>query len=93
MSAEAELQFTGTPRRAPAAAGTGIPKDRHEAYRRGLCVDCFTAWQSPGRTRCNDCHDVYTRGACKPTLTAVPGGQTTAGPWRPRPQLAWVKTA
>lgn len=92
MSTEAEPQFSGTPRRAPAAAGTGIPKDRHEAYRRGLCVDCFTAWQSAGRTRCEGCHDIYTSGGAKPALAAVPGGRTGSGPWRPRPQLSLVKT-
>ncbi len=93
MNTEAEPGFSGTPRRAPAAAGTGVPQDRHEAYRRGLCVDCFTAWQSAGRTRCDRCHDVYAAGGRKPALAAVAGGQVTAGPWRPRPQLALVKTA
>ena len=48
-----------TGRRAPAAAGTGMPADGHEAYRRGLCVDCKTRWHSPGRTRCDTCHETY----------------------------------
>jgi hypothetical protein len=94
-SAGTPSQVAGTPRRAPAASGTGVPPDRHEAYRRGLCVDCFTAWHSAGRTRCDGCHDVYasTGGGAVP-LKAVPGaGRAGSGPWRPRPPLHLVKTA
>lgn len=36
-----------------------VPADSHEAYRRGLCRDCFVAQYSPGRTRCASCHGVY----------------------------------
>lgn len=53
--------ITGQPRQAPAAAGTGIPADADEAYRRGLCVDCKSAWHGPGQPRCDTCHGVYVR--------------------------------
>lgn len=52
----------GAPRQAPVAAGTGVPADGHEAYRRGLCVDCKASWHSAGRTRCGSCHDIYAGG-------------------------------
>lgn len=51
-----------TERRALAAAGSGVPADGDEAYRRGLCGDCKTTWHSPGRTRCNACHEIYSGG-------------------------------
>ena len=35
---------------------------RHDAYRRGLCVDCRTAPYSAGRPRCKDCHTIYAAG-------------------------------
>lgn len=53
--------ITGQPRQAPAAAGTGVPADADEAYRRGLCVDCKSAWHGPGQPRCDNCHGVYVR--------------------------------
>lgn len=38
--------------------------DRHEAYRRGLCVDCRECAHSAGRPRCEKCHSVYiTQGS------------------------------
>ena len=87
-------EISGRPRRAPAAAGTGVPVDRHEAYRRGLCRDCFTAWHSAGRPRCDSCHDIYASGGgAAAALTVVAGGRSGGGPWRPRPQLQLVKTA
>ena len=91
MSAPAEI--CGRPRRAPAAAGTGVPVDRHEAYRRGLCRDCFVAWHSAGRPRCDACHDIYASSGGATSLTVVAGGHSASGPWRPRPQLQLVKTA
>ena len=92
MSTPAEI--CGRPRRAPAAAGSGVPVDRHEAYRRGLCRDCFTAWHSAGRPRCDSCHDIYaSSGGAAAALTVVAGGRSASGPWRPRPQLQLVKTA
>ena len=92
MSTPAEI--CGRPRRAPAAAGTGVPVDRHEAYRRGLCRDCFTAWHSSGRPRCDSCHDTYASGGGgAAVLTVVAGERSASGPWRPRPQLQLVKTA
>ena len=72
MSAPAEI--CGRPRRAPAAAGTGVPVDRHEAYRRGLCRDCFTAWHSAGRPRCDACHDIYASSGGAAALTVVARG-------------------
>ncbi|MBS4730550.1 WhiB family transcriptional regulator [Mycobacterium sp. SM1] len=42
-----------------AAAVAGVPADRHEAYRRGLCRDCMSTRRSPGRTRCETCHESY----------------------------------
>lgn len=30
---------------------------RHERYRKGMCVDCGTVRYSPGRPRCNACHE------------------------------------
>ena len=86
-------EICGRPRRAPAAAGTGVPVDRHEAYRRGLCRDCFTAWHSAGRPRCDACHDIYASSGGGAALTVVAGGRNGSGPWRPRPQLQLVKTA
>lgn len=50
-------------RGAPVAAGTGIPADRHEAYRRGLCRTCRVAPHSAGRTRCEACHVSYLAGS------------------------------
>lgn len=47
-------------RRAPAAPGFGMPADRHEAYRRGLCRTCRVKPHSAGRTRCGECHALYT---------------------------------
>lgn len=49
-------------RRAPHTAGDGMPADRHEAYRRGLCRTCRVAPYSAGRTRCADCHARYAAG-------------------------------
>lgn len=49
----------GAARQAPVAAGEGVPADRHEAYRRGLCGDCLTARHSAGRPRCDTCHDRF----------------------------------
>lgn len=49
-------------RRAPAAPGSGMPADRHEAYRRGLCRTCRVKPYSAGRTRCEQCHARYTAG-------------------------------
>lgn len=49
-------------RGAPVAAGTGMPADRHEAYRRGLCRTCRVAPHSAGRTRCETCHMSYLAG-------------------------------
>ncbi len=72
MSAPAEI--CGRPRRAPAAAGTGVPVDRHEAYRRGLCRDCFTAWHSAGRPRCDACHDIYASSGGAAALAVVARG-------------------
>lgn len=86
-------EFSGTPRRAPAAPGSGIPADRHEAYRRGLCGDCRTAWHAAGMPRCAPCHAVYAAGGGPPTLTVVTGGKRGSGPWRPQPSLTVVKTA
>ncbi len=84
----------GPPRRAPATAGSGVPVDRHEAYRRGLCRDCFTAWHSAGRPRCDLCHDTYaSKGGAGAVLTIVAGEGGAGGPWRPRAQLQLVKTA
>ncbi len=92
MSTPAEI--SGRPRRAPAAAGSGVPVDRHEAYRRGLCRDCFTAWHSAGRPRCDACHDIYaSSGGRRGADGRRPGGRSGSGPWRPRPQLQLVKTA
>jgi len=75
-------------RRAPAAVGTGVPADRHEAYRRGLCRDCMTAWHSPGGTRCDDCHEIYAavRGIATQGCDQVPSAQpshASPGPARP----------
>ena len=72
MSTPAEI--CGRPRRAPAAAGSGVPVDRHEAYRRGLCRDCFTAWHSAGRPRCDACHDIYASSGGAAALTVVARG-------------------
>ncbi len=58
MSTQATPRLCRTPHR---AAGTEIPTDRHRAYRRGLCVDCSTAWRSAGHTRCQRCHNAHTR--------------------------------
>ena len=91
MSTPAEI--CGRPRRAPVAAGSGVPVDRHEAYRRGLCRDCFAAWHSAGRPRCDACHDIYASSGGAAALTVVAGGRSGSGPWRPRPQLQLVKTA
>lgn len=85
-------EFTGQPRMAPAAPGAGVPADRHEAYRRGLCIDCFTAWQSAGRPRCSDCHDNYLSQPAR-GLTVVAGERRGRGPWHPRPDLQLVKSA
>jgi len=72
VSAPAEI--SGRPRRAPAAGGTGVPVDRHEAYRRGLCRDCFVAWHSAGRPRCDACHDIYASSGGAAALTVVARG-------------------
>lgn len=88
----APSKFLGTPRRAPAAPGSGIPADRHEAYRRGLCGDCRAAWHAAGMTRCAACHAVYAAGGGVPALTVVTGGKRGSGPWRPRPTLTGVKS-
>lgn len=58
----APVVITGRPRRAPAAPGVGIPADAHEAYRRGICRDCRTAWHAPAQPRCDSCHAIYVRG-------------------------------
>lgn len=50
-------------RQAPHTAGEGMPADRHEAYRRGLCVTCRVVPHSAGRPRCEDCHVAYSNGA------------------------------
>lgn len=68
----------GTARRAPAAAGSGTPADGHDAYRRGLCVDCKATWHSPGRTRCDACHDIYAGGGVERTPGARRGRTTAA---------------
>ena len=68
----------GAQRRAPAAAGVGVPADEHEAYRRGLCRDCKTTWHSPGRTRCEACHEIYTGGGVLDRTPAGQRGRTTA---------------
>lgn len=68
----------GTQRRAPAAAGTGLPADGHDAYRRGLCVDCKTAWHSPGRTRCDACHGIYAGGDAAQRTSGARQGRTKA---------------
>jgi len=49
----------GRPRFAPAAAGHGVPADEDEAYRRGICVDCKTAWHEAGHTRCSACNEQF----------------------------------
>ena len=36
-------------------------KNRHDAYRAGLCIDCKTVRYSAGRPRCNDCHATHIR--------------------------------
>lgn len=54
--------ITGRPRLAPAAPGSGVPADESEAYRRGICVDCRTAWHAAGHTRCTTCHDAFVQG-------------------------------
>ncbi|MGB8402624.1 MAG: hypothetical protein WCE30_00960 [Mycobacterium sp.] len=54
--------ITGRLRTAPAAAGTGIPADVDEAYRRGICVDCKTAWYAPGQPPCTTCHEGFVLG-------------------------------
>ena len=68
-------EISGRPRQAPAAVGEGVPVDPHDAYRRGLCRDCFTAWHSAGRPRCDACHDTYASrgGGAAAALTVVPG--------------------
>lgn len=68
----------GTPRRAPAAVGTGAPADGHDAYRRGLCVDCKATWHSPGRTRCDACHDIYAGGGVGQRTPSERQGRTRA---------------
>ena len=63
-----------------AAAGTGgcgregFRSIGHEAYRRGLCRDCFTAWHSAGRPRCDACHDIYASRGGAAALTVVARG-------------------
>lgn len=48
----------------PNSAPAGEVLDSHEAYRRGLCVDCRECPHSPGRPRCEQCHSTYvTRGS------------------------------
>lgn len=85
-------ETSGRPRQAPAAGGEGVPVDGHDAYRRGLCRDCFTAWHSAGRPRCDACHDTYAgAGGTAAALKVVPGQRSGSGPWRPRPQLQLVK--
>lgn len=59
--AQQAVVITGRPRLAPSAPRDGIPTDRHDAYRQGLCVDCKSAWASAGRPRCQSCHDVYVQ--------------------------------
>ena len=72
-----------------------MPVDPHDAYRRGLCRDCFTAWHSAGRPRCDACHDTYASrgGGAAAALKVVPGVRSGSGPWRPRPRLQLVRTA
>jgi hypothetical protein len=67
MSTADVVVITGRPRRAPAAPGTGIPADEHEAYRRGICRDCKTAWHAAGQPRCDSCHEEYVRSG-RPTV-------------------------
>jgi len=71
LSADANVVITGRPRRAPAAAGSGIPADADEAYRRGICVDCKTAWHAAGHTRCDMCQGEFIRRG-RPTGSASP---------------------
>lgn len=62
MTAKAGAAPVVSVRRAPVAAGTGMPADRHEAYRRGLCRTCRVRPHSAGRTRCASCHQAYAAG-------------------------------
>lgn len=75
------------PRRAAVApATTEVPVDRHDAYRRGRCCDCFTQWHSAGRPRCDACHGIYARGA-----ESEPRGGSRSR--KPRPSLRLVETS
>jgi len=55
------------------------PVDRHDAYRRGLCVDCFTAPHSAGRPRCDTCHNIHASGGSSRTPSKAPAGGPDAG--------------
>ena len=70
-----------TPPRSPGGRGrlrrpreTGCLSIGHDAYRRGLCRDCFTAWHSAGRPRCDACHDIYASSGGAAALTVVARG-------------------
>jgi hypothetical protein len=40
----------------PLVSADRIKAEKHERYRRGICIDCGACPHSAGRPRCNGCH-------------------------------------